>query len=89
MRQGGGVDHLCQILKPKSTWAQVLSDESAERVAAACEGIRVFVDTLMLVTGTQNALAAAGGGGGPPAAARSPAAAPPPEVTRKPYLKSS
>lgn len=40
---------------------QVLSDADADRVQAAVEGIRVFVDTLVLVTDTQAALASPGG----------------------------
>lgn len=43
--------------------AQVLSDADADRVQAAVEGIRVFVDTLVLVTDTQAALASPGGDG--------------------------
>ncbi|EIE23491.1 hypothetical protein COCSUDRAFT_65942 [Coccomyxa subellipsoidea C-169] len=40
---------------------EVLSEEDADRVDAAVKGIEAFVDTLMLVTETQNELSKAGG----------------------------
>ncbi len=54
----------------------MLSDADANRVQAAVDGIRVFVDTLILVTDTQASLASAPAGGG---SQHGPAAAAPKE----------
>ena len=51
-----------------SAVVQVLSEEDADRVNAAVKGVEVFVDTLMLVTGTQNELSKGSGAGEAPAA---------------------
>ncbi len=53
---------------------QVLSEEDADRVNAAVSGIETFVDTLMLVTKTQNDLdEKVSAEGTPPADAEPPA----------------